>query len=352
MPETLRVRVPGDQSCTFPSVKANNNQIVALNGCSEGSIEVIEMGHSKNSPSDTGTVAFRAKNGLCNTIQTSLVQPVGLSNVRQEFYEPINALKGTYTLIKGNEGKAVGGIAVALADFYTPNLIDGIGTDGVSKGDLIFAAAENRPTLADAMPRESLLRVDNPAVTDTSATAPVQTYIDRWSTGTDAVTAALSTASVHNNWTSNPNFGAETDWVVNFPTKFLYSLTTPFAQNCNSVGMTVSDRVGKTVNQSTDLCHHANVITFDNKNVLAAQNALNVDTLSNQFGSPSGWMTVDLTPADGNGPGGNASGRSYRGLPAIGLSLVTRSVLNGNSVDSSRSFGTAWPHAYYRQVNP
>lgn len=347
---TPRVRVPGDKSCTFPSTTSGNNQLVTLNGCSEGSVEVIQMGHSKNSTSDAGTVAFRAKNGLCGNIETSLNLVNGISNVRQEFHEPINVLRGTYTVIKGNEGKAVAGVAVALADFYSPNLIDGIGTDGVSKGNLIFNAADDRPNLGDANPRESSLKVDNPSITSVSISAPVQTYVDRWSSGVDAVSAALSAASIHNNWTSNPNFGAETDWVINFPTKYLYPFTTPFASSCSTTGFVVTDRIGKSVNQNADLCNHANVITFDNKNVTASALAINVDTLASQFGSPSGWLSADLTPGDGGGLTGNVSGRAYHGLPAIGFSLVTRSVLNANSVDSSRSFGTAWVHSYFRQV--
>ncbi len=344
-----RLRVPGDKSCTFPSTTANNNQIVALNGCTEGSIEIIQMGHSiAGTENVLGTVASRAKNGLCDKIATSFNN--NLPSIRQEFIEPINALKGTYTLIKGNEGKAVGGTAVALADFYSPNLIDGKGTDGVSKSDLIFSATDNRPTLADVNPRESILTTDNAPINAPLIAAPIQTYIDRWTSGADAVSAALTAASIHNNWTSNPNFGAETDWIVNFPTKYLYPSIIPFAQGCSSTGLVVTDRASKSVNLSTDLCNQTNVITFDNKNVTASQLAINVDTLGNSFGSPSGWMSANFTLGDGGGLAGNVSGRTYRGLPAIGLSLVTRSVTNANSVDSSRSFGTAWPHAFNRQV--
>ena len=348
---TPRIRVPGDKSCTFPSSAANNNQIVTLNSCAEGSIEVIEMGYSKNNPdNDRGTVAFRAKQGLCDRIETSFNQANGLSGIRQEFHEPINVLKGTYTLIKGPQGKAVGGLAVALADFYSPNLINGKGTDGVSKGDLIFNAADEHPNLADVNPRESVLKTDNPAITALTIAAPVETFVDRWSSAADAVSAALSAASVHNNWTSNPKFGAETDAIINFPTKYLYASTIPFASGCNSTNIVVTDRASKSVTQATDLCNQTNVVTFDNKNVTGSEFSINIDTLANNFGSPSGWFSIDLTPGDGGGLAGNVSGRSYRGLPAIGLSLVTRSVLNANSVDSTRSFGTAWAHAYYRKV--
>ncbi len=347
-----RLRVPGDKSCTFPSQAVNNNQIVTLNGCTEGSVEVIQMGHSRSNPTtDIGTVAFKAKKGLCDNIAASFNLGNGISSIRQEFFEPINVLKGTFTLIKGDEGKAVGGTAVTLSDFYSPNMINGKGTDGVSKGDLIFNAANDHPNLADVNPLESILTTDNPAINAISVAAPVETYIDRWSSGADAVSAVLSAASIHNNWTSNPNLGAETDWVVNFPTRYLYPSIIPFASSCNATGFTVIDRTGKSVTQTTDLCNQTNIITFDNKNVTASQLAINVDTLSNGFNSPSGWLSADLTPGDSGGLKGNLSTRTYHGLPVIGFSLVTRSVLNANSIDSSRSFGTAWPHTYYRKVN-
>lgn len=111
-----------------------------------------------------------------------------------------NPLKGNFSLIDSTKGIGAGNAAIAIADFMdpAPAAAGGVGL-GAGTG---LVTAQNfpyflEPTLAS---RGGLWNV----------------------TGLPAVDFAMATQTIANEWANNADTGAETAWVVNFPTKSFY----------------------------------------------------------------------------------------------------------------------------------
>ncbi len=366
----------------------------AIDRCREGYVEIIEMGASDDPSAGSVNVAATHINGVpadCNAVNSAFLN--NIAAVGAEFDEPVNVLKGSYTLIKGSEGKAAGGDAVTLANFFTPSqspFLPGnlnapavANYDGNSPDDLIFDPAALSPNLGDVNPARSYVR-------DVTAEGPQNTFLDDWAIPIDAVSAVIQRASVFNRWTSNvAAFTAETDWVVTAPTKNFYvdpttggsaPLNTParppftetFASDvnndfngvsCDEVGLTVYDREeGEDIitnsgispqppTQGAQLCWEANVITFNDASVLGSKNQFSLNTNGRRFG----WLRMSLnrTPAQMQGLVSDnfiqvptAPNNTHRGMPVIGFSMTTRTT---NA--TINNFGSLWDHAYDRDIN-
>lgn len=260
------------------------------------------------------------------------------------------------------------------------------------------------PSLADAIPLSTVVLVDQ-----TSGLASVANTV--WTHpqygGVDAVSAALMRSSVLNEFVVNPAIHAGTDWVVTMPTKRWYvDLGTIFSPNavvshavrpftslfaaggaCEaiSLGFTnqeeaqVAGSVGFSpapIGKAQSLCWEANVITFNNSNVLAStQSGHNV----NVGAHPAGWLRLGFpssSSAVSNLPNdavalagvGVASGtdagdivshvmgvsdgtndETYQGLPVIGFAVqqYVNDVLPGGVLSN---YGGSFIHKYERTV--
>jgi hypothetical protein len=166
------------------------------------------------------------------------------------FGEPINALRGNYTLLNVARGTSVGSNAVALANFMTVTPI--AGTDaGTPVGPrpactVVFtdkfayegapvawdpnanaAACPNlitaqqpfwflEPSLNDAYPPTSLNIVDGAGGFGAAPEVFSPTY------GFQAVSELLRARTIINEWSINPDLGVESAWVVTHPTKAFF----------------------------------------------------------------------------------------------------------------------------------
>ena len=211
----------------------------------EGHITVIEMGSAISGTAiDT---AAKAKD--CTTIDTAFTQ-ANIDATSNQFGEPINALKGQFSLVRVNAGLAMGGNPVTLANFFTPGLdYAGAGVDGATvaatngfAGNFgltnLIAAQEYPyfllPTLNDANPLASFVQDDTQGVTQ-------QGLVDTtWTNPVDAVSAVLMRSNVVNEWSINAALGVESYWVVSFPTKFHYvdAAAQPTADEITAMGLT------------------------------------------------------------------------------------------------------------------
>jgi hypothetical protein len=163
------------------------------------------------------------------------------------FGEPINALRGNYTLLNVARGTSVGSNALALANFMTVTPL--VGTDAASPVGprpactVVFTdkfgyggapvawdpnanalACPNlisaqqpfwflEPSLNDAYPASALDIVDAAGGVGAVGSAFSPIY------GFQAVSELLRAQTIINEWSINPDLGVESAWVVTHPTK-------------------------------------------------------------------------------------------------------------------------------------
>lgn len=372
-----------------------------LDRTKEGHVEVIEMGVSpagnenvgpQANPQKDSTIAYKAKhvNGVprdCAGVVTAFETKLG--DIRAEFNEPKNNLKGTGTLIKVDAGKAGAYEAVTLANFYNPVTAGGF-PDDTGANDLIFQARDSQPNLGDVFPAISVVQLDSGPGAGVNGVA-----VDSWAVPVDAVSAVLTRQSLANQFNVQDGLNAETDMVVTFPTKYFYvdsrqsgiplagPARAPFAQvfqkdvdkdgkpdatggkSCDQVVLAVHDREEFTPELTSDfsppppsgrneLCNEVNVLTFNGTNALGSAVSQNIVLNSIE----NGWLDVGLEANEGgSGPThmvpslatSNRGSALFYGLPVIGMSYTT--LENGVAGDNTLNYGSMWNHAYRRNVS-
>ncbi|MGH8713550.1 MAG: hypothetical protein ACREYB_06055, partial [Casimicrobiaceae bacterium] len=176
----------------------------------------------------------------------------------------------------------------------------------------------------------------------------------------DPVSAVLMHDQVMNEYVLDAGTHSGTDWVVTFPTKRYYvnvgtgNAPKLFQRNfnktdgsCDDVSLNLYDREEQQVlitdfsppppTQTNSLCWEANVITFNNSNVLGSVDVANIPT-----GYEHGWLNLGFpTNISGADPfvhmlpntdtavtfisGSTSSGATvtYIGLPVVGFAVQT-----------------------------
>jgi hypothetical protein len=200
---------------------------------------------------------------------------------------------GTMSLINVNSGNEYSYTAVALANYSTNNLY--------------AASGLPQPDLTEAFPPISLVFASN------------ATYQSTWGLGSaDPVSAVLMHDNVLNEYVLDTITNSGTDWVVTMPTKRFYVpvaahatpkfFVGPFQRNftptgsCDDVSLNIYDREENTSStplsfspppptSTNSVCWEANVITFNNSNVLGSVNVANIPT-----GFQDGWLNLGWTP--------------------------------------------------------
>jgi hypothetical protein len=342
-----------DTSCTLPNFPAGGVSFVnfqyasgdAADGADpsfdrtkEGYVEIIEM--ATYSPGSDTAVAVThdppggSPPGPCDASLDA--------SASSEALPPGGGLMGGITLINVNAGADYTADAVALDNFSD--------TSNYSTPDSVL------PNLNDASPPISVVFANNAVFTSL------------WTVGIDAVSAVLMHDHVMNEYVLDAGTLSGTDWVLTMPTKRFYVAvgTGPaagglFQRNfngtagsCDDVSLNIFDREekglggGSTIDFSprppgappSALCWEANVITFNQTNVLGSPNSKNITT-TNQ----NGWLDLSFLPASVTSPvhnllnfgstieqlvGGNVAGpfdATYVGLPVIGFTV--QSFTNG-----------------------
>jgi hypothetical protein len=338
--------VTNDKSCTIPPIPAGGVDFVnfayissntnggdsadqTLDRTKEGYVEIIEMAtFPKGSDTDVGATHV---NGVppCTVDDTT---------AGREGVAPSGGLFGGASLVNVASGTDTTEDAVALDAFYVALFNESI----YQPSGYIF------PDLSFVNPKVSTVF--------NGAQGVVQT---NWATsinGVDPVSAVLMHDNIYNEFISDASIKGATDWVITMPTKRYYvapgsgNAVRPFQRNfgsgnagaCDDVGLALFDREEfKNVSVSFSpppptvtnaICWEANVITFNNGNVLGSKNSLNINT-----SFTAGWMRLSFPVPTGNpnahkmgAPAGQtivsplnnppfATTVTYYGLPTIGF---------------------------------
>ncbi|MEP7183632.1 MAG: hypothetical protein ABI886_15740 [Betaproteobacteria bacterium] len=368
-----------DKSCTVPVVSANpasptpfvnyaytgstndDGGDKTLDRTREGYVEIISMADIfTGTPTYTTiTHALGATPGTPDC-DLDILQSPSLSKLNPQLASDIGPIDSPYvmqpglfggiTLINVGSGVDIATEAVALDAFFT-----------LGGQNLMQPEGSIQPNLAKVSPKTSVV------------TSGSTTYVTDWSATTnavDAVSAVLMRNNVYNEFVLDAATQSQTDWVVTFPTKWAYygggqildtagavigvAVTKLFQRNfsgtkgaCDDVVISRYDREEKTVKSATtfspppptatdSICWEANVVTFNNGNILGSKNLANIPTTFE-----NGWVGINF-PVTTNVPprhqlvGGNsttfdtASGSTssinpttYNGLPVIGFAAST-----------------------------
>jgi hypothetical protein len=338
--------VTTDKSCTLPPIppvtgkafvnfaftgSADDGGGSGLDRTTEGYVEIIEMASYAD---DSDTAANVTHVGGVPPGCGDQTDALGLA----EALPPTGGLMGGISLINVNSGADYTEDAVALDNFSTLSLYTSAGV--------------TTPDLSAAFPPASIVIANN------------QVYQSTWGLGSaDPVSALLMHDHIMNEFVLDSITNSGTDWVVTMPTKRFYvskgtgQPPTLFQRNfnktdgaCDDVNLAIFDREENTTSTPIDfspppptlsnsICWEANVITFNNSNVLGSANVANVNTTFE-----NGWLDMGFFPTTGdpsvhtlfNGnttiaplgaaPGGTTA-VTYVGLPVVGFAL--QSFANG-----------------------
>jgi len=292
-----------------------------------------------------------------------------------------DTLFGGITMINVGSGLDVSVEATALSawnmqvgNFGTPNLYT------------LFPEGSIQPTLDKVSPKTSVVETGSyvwvTKFPSTSTFNPV-----------DPVSAVIMRDAIYNEFLLDAATLSQTDWVATFPTKWAYYTTKILDSAGSTVGMAVSklfqrnfgakgacddvvigrfDREEKTVASTStfspppptttdSICWEANVITFNNTNVLASKNLANIPTTFEH-----GWVKMSFPVTTNTPPRHQLTGgastvfstrfatasftnsTTFNGLPVIGFAAST--FLNGN-VSGAKVFYTGRQnHRFTRDV--
>ena len=347
--------ITADNSCTLPPIPAGGKAFVnflytsdgagsTLDRTQEGYVEIIEMATF----SDASDTAFNVTH---------------INSVPPGCDDQTDALAASEALPPG--GGLFGGITLINVDSGADYTADAVALDNFSDVVLYTNAGSTQPDLTQANPPISVLFANG------------FVYSSLWAASTaDPVSAVLMHDHIMNEFVLDAGTNSGTDWVVTMPTKFAYvrnGTGTPsrlFQRNfnktdgaCDDVDLNIFDREENTTSTPIDfspppptlsnaLCWEANVITFNNSNVLGSLNVANVPT---DF--ENGWLDVGFFPDTITGDihtlpndatqvtdifGANVFGpATYVGLPVVGFAVqsFTNGAINVNGVNTLSNYG-------------
>jgi hypothetical protein len=295
----------------------------SLDRTREGYVEIIEMGALVDGSPTAVSVTHVNGTPKCDKIDDT--------NASAAISAPTGGLFGGITIINVLGGEEFTQDATALNAFRTSGAYD-------TPGDI-------KPDLRDVNPPTATI------FDGTTGSVITSTF----GAAIDAVSAVLMHDHLYNEFVLDAGTVSGTDWVVTMPTKRYYFDSSGVVQYlfqrdfiedegaCDDVTLGLFDREEfkkqggfspPPRNQTTSICWEANVITFNNSNVFASQNSLNINT---DFAN--GWMDLGLPPTNDSDFGGTAHAlfdngtRVFLGLPTIGFSAITFN--NGTLVDGA-----------------
>ena len=360
-----------DTSCTLPAIPAAGKAFVnfayasdgagsGLDRTEEGYVEIIEMA----TYSDTSDTA-------ANVTHVGGVPP-GCA-------DETDSLASSEALIP--TGGLMGGMTLISVESGTDYTSDAVALDNYSDTSIYANSGSTLPDLQEASPPESVVIANNAV------------FHSAWTAGTaDPVSAVLMHDQVMNEFVLDTITNSGTDWVVTMPTKRFYvqNGTGPafgglFQNNfnktdgaCDDVSLNIYDREEATTStpldfspppptQTNAICWEANVITFNDSNVLGSANVANIPT---DF--EHGWLNLGFFPDTVTAPVhtlansgatditflGSAplTGQTatYVGLPVVGFAV--QSFANGaisvGDISVLSNYGGNFAHKGTRLITP
>ena len=298
-----------DHSCTLPPISTSqggagfvdfvnfaltDNGGNSLDRTNEGYVEIIEMADYFTNSTVGVAVTHVSGTPPC----TSSVLTGGLPS--------------SEALIPGRPGGLFGGISLVNVPQGTDYSVDAVALDNFT---------QNKSLYNDPGSIQPDLTQVNPAVSQVLAQGNV--YTSTWGilgSGTfsvDAVSAVLMHNQVMNQFVLDTVTTSGTDWVVTFPTKHFPAYINVgtgnaprlFQRNfnttvgaCDDVQLNLFDREEFHINTLTfspppptlvnALCWEANVVTFNNTNVLSSKDQNSITT-----SFQNGWLNIGFFPA-------------------------------------------------------
>lgn len=374
-----------DNSCTVPAIPDDgvefrnteyavtepDGEDTSLDRTREGYIEIIEMGvveddlNNDGSPDDDNFQPESAATHVADVPEDCSVlvgawSPGGewvSQPTRQMDFNP-GGLFGNATLINVPQGTDYSFEALAVEDFF-------LTINHTAPGETI-------PTLASGQSESNVFTGQGVQTSDWTLFGGNQSI--------DAISAVIMHDNVMNEFVTDSDLAAGTDWVVTFPTKRFYvfvndpedpddgGFRAPFTDDfweggaCEEVGLSIWNReeraqVGDVdfspqVRGRNELCWEVNVITFNNTSVLSSDLELNVNTTDV---GEDGWMRLNF-PSDTSDTDSDLwehamdddDGNIYRGLPVIGFAV--QQYVNGNVDGTLSNYGGLFRHALTRNI--
>lgn len=343
----------------------------------EGYIEVIEMGTVN--PNGLGrdlVVERQDERHDCTQILVAWTHDGAWNNDPQfDMGPPTGGLTGRALVIDVIGARAATMPVFALEHFYRP-------LNSARPVSLHTRPEDRGPGLNAAFPTVSQLLIEG-------LNGP-QYVSDRWSSGALAVSAALMTERVQNQYLSDAQNNNTAEWVFTFPTKPYLSQESsgaiaPFtntyrvsdsalgAQACELINLSLFDRDGTQPEAgipllpiTNSLCYTTNVVSFNgthNSQGATGNEANNIQSQSlrsrlflnvspeQEAGFNNGWAQIIF-----NGLGNviesfpaqhqlvnPITGRVYSGLPALGYAQQSADDINNQAL-----FGVGQAHIYLR----
>ncbi|MBK6744359.1 MAG: hypothetical protein IPG66_15910 [Hydrogenophilales bacterium] len=381
-----------------------------LNRVREGYVEIIEMGVPQHIDIDmtsatvyfdtaikhTGTGASR-KPGNCAAIVAAWDTAVGdgsdsiFTSLTNELSAPVGGLMGQGTLINVAQGTDYGYDPVVVESWassdpdYRIDLGDYVGDDLHSfPGDL-------SPSIANGVPIAAVLMAASPVPTTIASGYGPSVPYGNASPGAQAMSAILMHSALMNTYNVEASLASGTDWVVTFPTKSEYvkadsadlpfNIREPFDNGnsvngdttgaCQRTNLKIVDREEQEQSGSVNfsprprgstfsLCWEANVLTFNNSNVLGSEKVnTNIPVPYNNGWVKLSWPVVTGAWVDDEWTANGGvtvdilqnlimNGPSFVGLPAVGFAV--QEYVNGNVGGSLSNYGGEWIHKYEREL--
>jgi len=369
-----------DKSCTLPAIPAGGKEFVnygytgatradgesaSLDRTREGYIEIIEMGDIPAADAIAVTVKHVSGVPVCDaTKMTDALVSAAVTTGS-------GGLSGTATLLNVADGSEFAYNATALAAFLDAGTYTG-------PGSLI-------PNLGTVSPKKSTVLFGTAAITDcwdgTALSSLCGTTGTTNETAADPVSAVLMHNAVINEFVLDSATLSGTDWVVTMPTKTAFNggyvdldphpagvranspAVRPFQSNfwlggsCDTVSLdtydreeysTPSDFSPQPVSATNQLCWEANVITFNNSNILGSAHSMNVQTTFQNGWMSLGFAASGVTHTMQSGVGAGYVQHTYTGLPTLGF--MAQDYVNGNVNGVLSNYGGNFDHKYARLI--
>ena len=369
-----------DKSCTLPPIPAGGQNFVnfaytgsnsdkggtSLDRTKEGYVEIIEMATFTTSSTTSQIVTHvggvPGQNGYVCDDLTDAQAASDATSVQGGIF-------GGMTLINVNAGTDFTEDAVALDNYVQFG------------GNIYNPAGSIQPDLQQAFPPVSQVLANS------------SVYTSSWTFGTaDPVSAVLMHSNVMNEFVLDAGTKSGTDWVVTFPTKRYYvnvgtgNAPKLFQRNfnqtdgsCDDVSLAIYDREERTTStpvgfspppptQTNSICWEANVVTFNNSNVLGSVNVANIPTTFQNgwlnMGFPTGITgasatvhelinTTNTLITDIGSSTSSGNTVTYIGLPVVGFAVQTFSngTLSVGGVNVLSNYGGNFVHKYQTIVD-
>lgn len=310
----------------------------AITRTREGHFEIIEMATLTGGTNSAITHSNGNRPGGCGTVRN-------LDVANSDMLPPSGGLFG---------GGAIANVAQGTYFAFNADALDGWSSI------VTFTGPDNL--------RPALDQVLDPSGDSATAFVPLGSYVATsvysLPNAIDAVSATLTADAIYNEYVVDASIGANSDWVVTFPTKRFYvdpliaTATTPIAPfvqrfsggaSCVQIGINIFNREEVTTTAASSgwsppppgappssLCRETNVISFlDVGTAPSASGVLGSKLVTNirPTVGADGWVKLNLNPsAEPHALRASTNGNVFHGLPTTGFwanNLVNENVSAG-----------------------